>query len=104
MPQPRKILSRNYHHIAYFHPQIKIQEQLVEVRVVTILNLNDVESVGALRQQSGSFNCERFKVGGVCDACKHIQRETSMVESLYYKRRHAVHGHLVHLKPSQKVK
>jgi hypothetical protein len=60
--------------------------------------------VGALGQQSGYFYCGRFRGGGACDVCKHMQREISVVESLYYKRRHAVHRHLVHLKPSLKVK
>ena len=36
--------------------------------------------------------------------CRHMQRETTYVESIFYNRRHAVHGHLVHLKPSQKIK
>ena len=33
-----------------------------------------------------------------------MQRETTFVKSIFYRRKHAVHGHLVHLKPSQKVK
>ena len=33
-----------------------------------------------------------------------MQRETSLEESLFNKRKHAVHGHLVHLRPGQRVK
>ena len=33
-----------------------------------------------------------------------MKRETTFVESLQYKMKFAIHGHLVHLQPSQKPK
>ena len=33
-----------------------------------------------------------------------MMRETSQVESVYFKKKFAIHGHLTHLKPSQKPK
>jgi predicted GIY-YIG superfamily endonuclease len=43
-------------------------------------------------------------IGGSCDVCSHIMRETDHVESIFYKRNFARHGHLTHLKASQKPK
>jgi hypothetical protein len=130
MPHPRKIISRNYHHIAN-HPVVsklfprknlvascKRLPNLGEILSPTIQNTTPAAGgrgganpqpvaggrVGDIGQESGSFYCERFRGGGACDVCTHMQRETSVVESLFYNRRHAVHGHLVHLRPGQKVK
>ena len=53
---------------------------------------------------SGSFYCEKFVRGGSCDTCKHMNRETSYVDSIYFNKRFAIHGKLVHIKPSVKPK
>ena len=43
-------------------------------------------------------------MGGSCDTCKHIKRETSYVDSIYFNKSFAIHGKLIHLKPSVKPK
>ena len=61
---------------------------------------------GGDRQETrnGSFYCEKYVRGGSCDVCAHMLRETDHVESVYYKKKFAIHGHLTHLKPSQRPK
>ena len=53
---------------------------------------------------SGSFYCEKYKKGKSCDTCLHMNRETTFAESIQYKRRFAIHGHLVHMQPAAKPK
>ena len=52
---------------------------------------------------NGSYHCERFKKTPKCDFCYHMV-ETSSVLSSHFKRRHAVAGHNVHSKATEKVK
>ena len=54
--------------------------------------------------RSGSFYCDKYVNGGSCDVCSHMMRETDHVESIFYKRKFAIHGHLTHLKASQRPK
>ena len=75
---------------------------LGEILSPTVQKTSDLNTGNGSR--NGSFYCEKFAGGGSCDVCRHMQRETSQVESLYFNRKFAIHGHLVHLKPSQKPK
>ena len=43
----------------------------------------------------GTFHCRKKKLGKRCDLCDHII-EKSKVESLYFKKPFAIHGHLAH--------
>ena len=129
MPHPRKMIARNYHHIEN-HPIVsklfprknliascKRLPNLGEILSPTIQNTkpggNAVEPAGvgpggggdnAAVRTNGSFYCDKYSRGGSCDACKHMQRETRQVESFYFLKTFAIHGSLVHLKPSQKPK
>ena len=40
----------------------------------------------------------------VCDTCKYMKKETSYVDLIYFNKRLAIHGKLVHLKPTVKPK
>ena len=113
MPHPRQLISRNYHHIENdpILSQLFPRENLV-ASCRRLPNLGEILSPtiqpsqprGPSRQESGSYYCENFKRGKSCDACKHLQRETDCVESFYFGRKFAIHGHLVHLQASQKPK
>ena len=37
----------------------------------------------------------KFKEGKRCDLCSHM-KETSVIESLYFSKKHRIHGHLSH--------
>ena len=127
MPHPRKIISRNYHHIEN-HPIVskifprknliascKRLPNLGEILSPTIQNtqppvldpgVGQGAAGGGVREErrNGSYFCEKYRKGSSCDVCKHMMRETSQVESVYFKKKFAIHGHLTHLKPSQKPK
>ena len=129
MPHPRKIISRNYHHIAN-HPIVsklfpreniiascKRLPNLGELLSPTIQQTmpgGDSQDPGVgpggdmggnnIRRNNGSYYCEKFSGGGNCDTCKHMQRETSFVESMFFNKKFAIHGRLVHIKPSVKPK
>ena len=117
MPHPRLLITRNYHHIAN-HPVVSKlfpRENLVAscrrlpnlgeilsptVQSSTPPDRNVGEGIG-----SGSYYCENYRRGKSCDVCKHMQRETSFVESVHFNgRKSAIHGHLVHLPASQRPK
>ena len=55
-------------------------------------------------ERSGSFYCQKFKQGKSSDTCKHMQRETSFVQSHFNGKQFAIHGHLSHLPAGQKTK
>ena len=127
MPHPRKIISKNYHHIEN-HPiasklfprknliaSCKRLQNLGEMISPTKQNTNPpvvpVPHLGAGGdggdrgvRRNGSFYCDKYANGGSCDVCMHMKRETDHVESNLYKKRFAIHGHLTHLKASQRPK
>ena len=42
--------------------------------------------------------------GGSCDVCVHMLMDTDHIESVFYKKKFAIHGHLTHLnKPPTKL-
>ena len=124
MPHPRKIISRNYHYIEKHPVASKLfpRENLI-ASCKRLPNLGEI--ISPTRQNtkpqqvpvprggpggdrgeggSGSFYCEKFSKGGSCDVCEHMMRETDHVESFYYEKKFAIHGHLTHLKASQRPK
>ena len=127
MPHPRKIISRNYHHIEN-HPIVSkiFPRQNLIASCKRLPNLGEILSptiqdtkppvvpdpgVGPAagggdrgERRNGSYFCEKYAKGGSCDACTHMMRETSQVESIYFRRKFAIHGRLTHLKPSQRPK
>ena len=54
-------------------------------------------------QRNGSFHCDFNKHTQRCDFCNHMV-ETRSIFSSHFQRRHAVAGHNVHLKATEKVK
>ena len=128
MPHPRKLISRNYHHIAS-HPIVsklfpreniiascKRLPNLGEMLSPTVQNtrpggdgpVHGEDAAGGggddHMRQNGSYYCDKYRGGRACDTCKHMKRETSFVESFYFGKKFAIHGKLVHLKPSVKPK
>ena len=130
MPHPRKIISRNSHHLENHPIAAKLfpRKNLI-ASCKRLTNLGEILSPtvqdttppvtpdpgvgaggggggGGDRQETrnGSFYCEKYVRGGSCDVCAHMLRETDHVDSVYYKKKFAIHGHLTHLKPSQRPK
>jgi hypothetical protein len=121
MPHPRKLISRNYHHIEHNQTLSKLfpRENLV-ASCRRLPNLGEIVSPTAQSsrdnggggggcgrngaERNGSFYCQKFKQGKSCDTCKHLQRETSVVQSYHSGKKFAVHGHLTHLPAGQKTK
>ena len=127
MPHPRQIISKNYHHIQN-HPIVSKlfpRENIVascrrlpnlgQILSPTVQKTSPPNTVGPAvgprvggedrgEGGNGSFYYEKFKGGGSCDVCHHMGRETSMVNYVYLRKNFAIHGHLVHLKPSQRPK
>ena len=127
MPHPRQLISKNYHHIENHAILKKLfpRESLV-ASCRRLPNLGEILSPtvqppkpsggGGSRGgggggggaqgggDSGSYYCDKFRQGKSCDACLHLQRETTCVKSMYNQRTFAIHGHLTHLPASQKPK
>ena len=130
MPHPRKLISRNYHHIEK-HPIVsklfprgnliascKRLPNLGETLSPTVQNTkagNDRAYPGVGNgggggggdtdvRTNGSYYCDKFESGGSCDTCKHMKRETNYIRSIYFNKKFAIHGRLIHLKPSVKPK
>ena len=127
MPHPRQLISKNYHHIENHAILKKLfpRESLV-ASCRRLPNLGEILSPtvqppkpsggGGSRGgggggggaqgggDSGSYYCDKFRQGKSCDACLHLQRETTCVKSMYNQRTFAIHGHLTHLPASQKTK
>ena len=119
MPHLRQLISRNYHHIEK-HPLLskifprgnlvgscRRLPNLGEILSPTIQKNHeggDPYSGGHQGRNSGSFYCAKFRQGKSCDTCLYLKRETSFEESVHYGKKFAVHGHLVHLQPTQRPK
>ena len=130
MPHPRKLISRNYHHIAS-NPDLAAlfpRENLIG-GTKRDRNLGEMMSPadqsvapggdqggpgpgpgpgGGARgadggRWNGSYHCENYKKTSKCDLCSHMV-ETSFVTSYYFQRRFAIHGRNIHLKASLKNK
>ena len=63
----------------------------------------DGDNFPAINRSNGSYHCDRFKNKNKCDVCQHMV-ETNSVFSSHFQRRHAIAGHNVHLKATEKVK
>ena len=44
----------------------------------------------------GSYQCRNFKEGRKCELCTHMKDNVQYVDSLHFRKRHAIRGHLVH--------
>ena len=130
MPQPRQMISRNYHHIAS-HPLLSDlfpRENLIggtrrQPNLSEILSPSVQQSPGdnggpgggdgggrgggggggAASRWNGSYHCPSFKQKKKCDVCSHMV-ETSTIYSPYFKQKFAIHGHNVHLPAAQRNK
>ena len=132
LPHPRQLISRNYHHLAN-HPVVsnlfprenlvggtKRLPNLSELLSPTVqTNLGDGAQPGidgddgqhgdggggggGGRRTNGSYHCNLYRTKGRCDVCSHMV-ETSTINSTYFRRKFAIHGRIVHLPASQKIK
>ena len=124
MPHPRKLISRNYHHIEN-HPVLsnlfprenliggtKRGKNLSELLSPTVQGRSDMGNTradinnlfeGPSGRHNGSYHCSRFREKQKCEVCSHM-KETSTVHSFYFNRNFAIHGRNIHLPASQKNK
>ena len=124
---PRKLISRNYHHIssnpnlAALFPRenlvggTKRLKNLQEMLSPTVQkgpgndgdndqNDDDDNSGGDEgARYNGSYHCKSYKEKRKCDVCSYMM-ETSFVTSYYFNRRFAIHGRNIHLPAGQKKK
>ena len=126
MLHPRKLISRNYHHISS-NPRLAAlfpRENLVG-GTRRLKNLQELLSPTVQKSRGevddnhddgdddngdpgggryyGSYHCKSFKQKQKCDVCSYMV-ETSYVTSYHFKRKHAVHGRNIHLPAGQKNK
>ena len=126
MLHPRKLISRNYHHISS-NPRLAAlfpRENLVG-GTRRLKNLQELLSPTVQKSRgevddnhddgdddngdpgggryNGSYHCKSFKQKQKCDVCSYMV-ETSYVTSYHFKRKHAIHGRNIHLPAGQKNK
>ena len=126
MLHPRKLISRNYHHIS-INPRLAAlfpRENLVG-GTRRLKNLQELLSPTVQKSRgevddnhddgdddngdpgggryNGSYHCKSFKQKQKCDVCIYMV-ETSYVTSYHFKRKHAIHGRNIHLPAGQKNK
>ena len=58
-------------------------------------NQQNLNSSNLQQNEYGSFHCSKFEAGKKCDTCKHM-RETTSIESYFFKQKFRIHGHLAH--------
>ena len=71
-------------------------------------NIHNLHPILTLPPQShknwGSWHCEKFKFGGKCDFCSHME-EKDFIKSYYYITKFRIHGHLRHdFSPEGKIR
>ena len=129
MPHPRKLLSRNYHHIqgnpvlAGLFPRKNLTggarrgKNLSEMLSPTVQtgpgpppgnaggggDDDDGPDVtpGDNGRWNGSYHCRYHNQTSRCDICSQME-ETSTVTSYYFRRKFAIHGRNIHLPASTK--
>ena len=120
MLHPRKLISRNYHHLeanpvlADLFPRenliggtrrLKNLSELLSPTVQTGAGGADDDPGNDAPggRWNGSYHCKSYKERRKCDVCSYME-ETSFVTSYYYGRKFAIHGRNIHLPASQKGK
>ena len=127
MLHPRKLISRNYHHInsnprlAALFPRenlvggTKRLKNLQELLSPTVQrghgegddnnNNDDDDDNGdpGGGRYNGSYHCKSYKQKQKCDVCSYML-ETSYVTSYHFRRNHAIHGRNIHLPYGQRNK
>ena len=124
MLHPRRLISRNYHHLqsnpvlANLFPRENLvagtrrMKNLSEMLSPTVQSGDvtlacddhqDNQGGASGGRWNGSYHCNSYKEKQRCDVCSYMI-ETSCVTSLHYGRRFAIHGRNIHLPASQKKK
>ena len=124
MLHPRKLISRNYHHLqsnpalANLFPRENLvagtrrMKNLSEMLSPTVQSVDvtlarddhDFSQGGASGGRwNGSYHCRSYKEKQRCDVCSYMI-ETSYVTSHHFERRFAIHRRNIHLPASQKNK
>ena len=73
------------------------QAQLRNVQTEVSTNVEQAsQTVANLGGQKwGSFHCQKYREGGKCDLCKHMQ-EKEVIQSFHFGTSSKIHGHLTH--------